>query len=101
MNKKLQLTISFGACQKFIRRTKIMRSYTIITGTTVWVLIFRSLDYGVRIMQHLVGWTGDIHMNLKNIGLHRNKRSWSTTTPGSTRHIQIACGYADNSLRTI
>ena len=65
------------------------------------VLIFCSLDYGVRIMQHLVGWTGDSQMDLKKIGLHGNKSFWSTTTPGSARHIQIMCSYAANSLRTI
>ena len=31
----------------------------------------------------------------------RKKSFWSTTTPGSARHIQIACGCATNSLRTI
>ena len=101
MNKKLQLTISFGACQKFVRRTKIMRRYTIMTSTMMWVLIFRSLDYGVRIMQNLVGWTGDSQTNRKNIGSHGNKNFWSTTTPGSAQNIQLVCGYAANSLRTI
>ena len=72
-----------------------------MTGTMMWVLIFSSLDCRVRIMQHLVGWTGDSQMDLKKIGLHGNKNFWSTTTPGSDPHIQIACGYAANSLRTI
>ena len=101
LKKKMQLTISFGACHKFVRRTKIMRRYTIMTGTMMWVLVFHPLNYGVRIMQHLDGCTGDIQMNLEKFGLHGNKSFWSTTTPGSAQHIQIVCGYAANSLRTI
>ena len=37
---------------------------------------FFPLDYQVRIMQHLAGWTEDIQMNLKKFSLHGNKSFW-------------------------